>query len=82
MKKQIGKKMKKEKDKRRAHKTESGHTQIECVLCSDDWRELVIMYVPELNNIPIEDNYADISMQEIKKAYKQNKRRAQMKRSK
>ena len=82
MKKQTEKKMKKKKDKRGDHKTESGHTQTEWVLCSDDWRDLVIMYVPELNNIPIEDNYAYISTQEIKKAYKQNKRRAQMKRAK
>ena len=31
------------------------------VLCSEDWRDIVIMYVPELNDIPIEDDYADIS---------------------
>ena len=82
MKKQIEKKMKKEKDERKDCKTEPGHTWTEWVPCSDDWRDLVITYVPELNNIPIEDNYADISMQEIKKAFKQNKRRAQMKRAK
>ena len=35
------------------------------------------MYVPQLNNIPIENNYADISQEEIKKAYKQNKKRVQ-----
>ena len=39
------------------------------VLCSDDWRDIVIMYVPQLNTIPIEDNYAEISQEEIKKLY-------------
>ena len=51
------------------------------VLCSEDWRDIVIMYVPELNDIPIEDNYADISQEGIKKAYKQYKRRTQVKRA-
>ena len=32
----------------------------ERVLCSEDWRDIVITYVPQLNNIPIEDNYAEI----------------------
>ena len=70
----------KKKDKR-THKAESEHRQTEWVLCSDDWRDIVIMYVPQLNNISIEDNYAEISQEEIKKVYKQYKRRAQMKRA-
>ena len=61
--------MKKKKDKRTDHKTESEHTKTEWVLCPEDWRDIVIMYVPELNNIPIEDNYAEISQEEIKDAY-------------
>ena len=52
------------------------HTKTEWVLCSEDWRDIVITYVPQINNIPIENNYADISQEEIKKAYKQNKRGA------
>ena len=31
--------------------------------------DIVITYVPQLNNIPIEDNYADISLEEIKDAH-------------
>ena len=61
--------------KRRDHEAESEHTQTEWVLCSEDWRDIVIMYVPQINNIAIEDNYAEISQEEIKKAYKQNRRR-------
>ena len=67
MKKQI--EMKKKKDNRRDHKTESQYKKTEWVLCSEDWRDIVIMYVPELNNISIEDNYAEISQEEIKDAY-------------
>ena len=28
----------------------------------DDWWDIVITYIPQLNNTPIEDNYADISL--------------------
>ena len=63
------------------HEAESEHTETEWVLCSEDWRDIVITYVPQINNIPIKEyNYADISQEEIKKAYQQNKRRAQTKR--
>ena len=68
--------MKKKKTKKQ------NYTKTEWVLCSEDFRDIVIMYVPELNDIPIEDNSADISQEEIKKAYKQYKRRTQMKRAK
>ena len=61
------KKMKKKKNKRRDCKPQ--HAKIEWILCSEDWRDIVITYVPELNDIPIEDNYADISQAEIKDAY-------------
>ena len=60
------KEMKKKRMKRDA---KLKHTKTELVLCSEDWQDIVIMYVPQLNNIPIEDNYADISMEEIKDAY-------------
>ena len=30
---------------------------------------IVITYIPQLNNTPIEENYADISLKEIKDAY-------------
>ena len=72
--------MKKEIKKKRIKKDEKQKT--EWVLCSEDWRDIVITYAPQLNNIPIEDNYAEISQKEIKKVYKQYKRRAQMKRAK
>ena len=55
------KKHKKRKtNKRRDHETKPEHMQTDWVLCSEDWRDTVIMYVPDLNNIPIEENYADI----------------------
>ena len=47
--------------------TKSKHTKTEWALCSEDWRDNVLTYVPQLNNIPIEGNYADISQEEIKK---------------
>ena len=69
-------------ERQRDYESESEHIQTEWVLCSDGWRDIVIMYVPQLNNIPIEDNYAELSQEEIKKVYKQYKRRAQMKQAK
>ena len=66
--------------KKRIKKDEKQKT--EWVLYSKDWRDIVITYAPQLNNIPIEDNYAEIPQKEIKKVYKQYKRRAQMKRAK
>ena len=65
---------------KRKEKEENAET--EWVLCSEDWRDIVIMYVAELNEIPIEENYADISWEEIKKAYKQYKRKTQKKKNK
>ena len=35
------------------------HPQTEWVLCSEDWQDIVITYIPQLNDTPIEDNYAD-----------------------
>ena len=68
MKKQTEeKKMKKKKYKRRECKPK--HAKTEWVLCSEDRRDIVIMYVPELNDMPIEDNYVEISQAEIKDAY-------------
>ena len=61
------KKQKKKRDTRRDY--ELKHMKTEWVLCSEDLRDIVIMYVPQLTNIPIEDNYADISQEEIKDAY-------------
>ena len=59
---------KKKMKKKRIKKDEKQKT--EWVLCSEDWSAIVITYVPLLNNIPIEDNYAEIPQKEIKKAYK------------
>ena len=73
------KQMKKEENKRM---DKDKKLKTEWVLCSEDWRDIVITYIPQLNNIPIENNYADISHEEIKKAYKQNKRRSQEERVK
>ena len=42
-------------------KRKKENAETEWVLCSEDWRDVMIMYVPDLNNIPIEENYADIS---------------------
>ena len=71
----------KNRDKR-DHEAESEHIKTEWVLCSEDWTDIVITYVPQLNNLPIEGNYAEISQEEIKKAYKQYGRRDKMKRAK
>ena len=54
----------------------------EQVLCSEDCRDIAITYVPQLNTIPIEDNYVEISQEEIRKVYKQCQTRTQMKRVK
>ena len=61
-----GEEMKRKRMKRDA---KSKHTKTEWVLCLEDWSDIVIRYVPQLNNIPIEDNYAGISLEEIKDAY-------------
>ena len=37
------------------------------VLCPERWEDIVIIAVPELNTISIENNYLDVSTQEIKK---------------
>ena len=39
------------------------------VLCSERWEDIVTLAVPELNTIPIENNYLDVSTQEIKRSY-------------
>ena len=38
-------------------KREKKNAETEWVLCSEDWRDIVIKYIPYLNNIPIEENY-------------------------
>ena len=48
--------------KRRNQETKQENILTNWVLCSEDWRD-VIMYVPDLTNIPIEENYADISQE-------------------
>ena len=45
------------------------NSETEWVLCSEDWRDIVITYVPELNDIPIDKNYAEVSLEEIKDSY-------------
>ena len=57
------------KKKRMKRDAKSKHTKTEWVLCSEDWQDIVIKYVLQLNNIPIENNCTDISMEEIKDAY-------------
>ena len=37
------------------------------VLCFEKWEDLVIIAVPELNTISIENNYSDVSTQDVKK---------------
>ena len=67
-------KMQTEEEKIKKNKNNKGncefeHVKTEWVLCSEDWRDIVIMYVTELNDIPIEDSYAEISKEEIKDIY-------------
>ena len=62
------------KKKKTMTQKKQNHTKTEWVLCSEDWTDIVIMYILELNDIPVEDIHADISWEEIKKAYKQYKR--------
>ena len=38
-------------------------------VCSEDSRDIIITYVPELNDIPIDENYTEVSLEEIKDAY-------------
>ena len=54
--------MKKKKTKKQK---KQNYTKTDWVLFSEDWRDTVITYVPELNDVPMEDNYADISQEEI-----------------
>ena len=69
MKKHIKKQKKRKTSKRRDQETKPEHVQTEWVLCSEDWRDVVITFVPDLNNIPIEEHYADISQEEIKDTF-------------
>ena len=69
----------KKRDKEGDYEAETKHAKTEWILCSEDWSDIVIMYVPQHKDIAIEHNYADISQNEIKNMYKQNKRRAQKK---
>ena len=50
-------------------KRKKENAETEWVLCSEDWRDIMITYVPDLNNIPIKENYADISQEEIKDTF-------------
>ena len=59
----------KKRDKGRDYEAESKHTKTEWVLHSENWKDIVIMYVPQLNDIAIEDDYANISLEEIEDAY-------------
>ena len=59
----------KKRDIGRDYEVEPKHTKTEWVLCSEYWRDIVIMYVPQLYDITIEDNYANISLEEIKDTY-------------
>ena len=59
----------KKRDKGRDYEAESKYTKTEWVLCLEDRRDIVIMYVSQLNDIAIEDNCANISFEEIKDSY-------------
>ena len=74
MKKCVKKQKKMKVNKRREQETKPEHVQTKWVLCSEDWRDVVIMHVPDFNNMPIEENYAEIS-QEIKDAFLINGKR-------
>ena len=59
----------KKRDKDRDYEAETKHAKTEWVLCSDDWKDIVVTFVPQLINIPIENNYVDIFLEEIEDAY-------------
>ena len=44
----------------------------ECVLCSENWQDFVVIYVPQLNDMPIDNNYANVSLKKIKNTYFQH----------
>ena len=44
----------------------SKNSQTEWVQCTRDSRDAVIMYVPNLDTIPVENNYRHIMQKEIK----------------
>ena len=58
-----------EKRKEKMMDDTSEHAQTESILCSEEWWDVVITFIPQLNDILIEDNYSDISLKEIKDAY-------------
>ena len=60
---------KKKTNKRRDQETKQEHMQTNWALCSEDWGDVVITYVPDLNTLPIEENYADIPQEETKEAF-------------
>ena len=45
------------------------HPQTEWILCPDDWQDIAFTEITLLNDTPIEDNYADISLKEIEDGY-------------
>ena len=36
------------------------------VLCPENWEDLVIIVIPDLNTTPIEGNYSNVSTQDIR----------------
>ena len=36
------------------------------------WQDLVVIHVPQLNDTPIDDNYTNMSLKEIKNTYFQH----------
>ena len=36
--------------------------ETECILCSEDWQDIVIIYIPQLNHPHFEDNYVTLSL--------------------
>ena len=57
------------KKKRKRRDVKSKLTKTEWVLCSEDWTDIVITYVMQIHDIVVDDNYADISQEELKQAY-------------
>ena len=39
------------------------------VLCSERLEDIVIIAIPELDTIPIENSYSDVSAQEVERSY-------------
>ena len=59
-------------------------SKYEWVLCSENWQDVVIIHIPQLNVTPVENNYVNLLIKDIKNTYFQHShhKRSCQKRSK